>query len=73
MDDLRDLLTPDPREAFLTGELDGFELREISRENELVCILCESGYHDHAWEVTHVMQCGCPCHAKRAIGAGENR
>lgn len=29
---------------------------------ELSCILCESGYHDHVWEVSHVVQCGCPCH-----------
>lgn len=34
----------------------------VDRTAELACILCESGYHDVSWEVTHVMQCGCPCH-----------
>lgn len=48
---------PNETEHFtVQSPLDGGEVPE------LVCILCESGYHDHAWDVTHVMRCGCPCH-----------
>jgi hypothetical protein len=77
---MRELLAIDPREAFLntTGMVpDAAELeeRDIAKGHgdKPVCILCESGYHDHEWEITHIMQCGCPCHMERstAIGAGK--
>lgn len=42
------------------------EVSEIGKGSEAVCILCESGYHDHAWDILHVMKCGCPCHGKQA-------
>ena len=63
---MRELLEIDPRESFLARELAGFEHPEVKATEAPVCILCESGYHDHAWEVTHIMKCGCPCHEKRS-------
>lgn len=32
---------------------------------ELVCIVCESGYHGEDWEIKHLLTCGCPCHVVR--------
>ena len=67
-DDLRELTRLDSREVF-EERLGNAELKsELTREGELVCILCESGYHDHVWDVSHVQQCGCPCHADVAKG-----
>jgi len=60
---MRELLALDPREAY--PELT-VNVSEIGKGSEPVCILCESGYHDHAWETSHVMKCGCPCHEQRA-------
>ena len=62
-ENMRELLALDPREAY--PELT-IEVSDVGRGALLVCILCESGYHDHEWEVSHVMQCGCPCHESRA-------
>ncbi len=68
-ENMRELLALDPREAYPEITVGVSEIGKA----QLVCILCESGYHDHEWEVTHVMQCGCPCHVERstAIGAGK--
>lgn len=50
------------------------ELRELMPTAQEVlgpvCVLCESGYHDHAWEVSHIQECGCPCHVSKAQGIG---
>lgn len=61
---LEPLIQRDPREAF--SELEGFIHPEVDDSEGPVCILCESGYHDHAWDVLHVMKCGCPCHGTQA-------
>ena len=45
-------------------ELDAAATQPKAETRSLVCILCESGYHDAEWETTHVMQCGCPCHVR---------
>lgn len=46
------------------------QIRELVKQSpeevmQSVCVLCESGYHDHEVSITHLMQCGCPCHVKR--------
>ncbi len=60
---MRELLALDPREAYPEITVD---VSDIGRGASPICILCESGYHDHEWEITHVMKCGCPCHVQRA-------
>lgn len=41
----------------------------MNTPNGPVCCLCESGYHDQVWEITHIQQCGCPCHDRRILCA----
>lgn len=65
---LEPLVKRDPREAF--RETEGFIHPEVRSTDGPVCVLCESGYHDHAWETGHVMKCGCPCHHENATAAG---
>ena len=69
---MRELLAIDPREPFGSLDLSTRDGSDV-QGSELICILCESGYHDSEWEFTHVQECGCPCHAKRdkAAGAGK--
>ena len=64
--ELREVLGRDPREAFPSVEI----IPTLEPVSGLagVCILCESGYHDAQWEVTHVMECGCPCHGHETVG-----
>jgi hypothetical protein len=38
------------------------DVAEVGKGPTAVCILCESGYHDAAFEIRHIQQCGCPCH-----------
>jgi hypothetical protein len=77
--DTRELTQLDPREAYpseveldaLENDLLGYKHMDMAKDSEVVCILCESGYHDHAWEIRHIMQCGCPCHTLRVVAAGQ--
>ena len=65
---MRELCAMDAREVFSEPSNAGQSTR--TREYELVCLYCENGYHDHAEDISEVMECTCACHErldKRAI------
>ena len=65
-----DLLTVDPREAFLTHEFEGFQLQPV-RSSDVICTWCEVGQHEV--DSRTIMQCECPCHGEQDIQTEHNR